>query len=409
MFHRIGAAAYRDNLDNTYSLCSLTGNPEKTFRSIHIAGTNGKGSVSYLIASVLQSAGFKGGLYTSPHLHKVNERICILNAQNRRAKDPFSGAIADEDFAAVVASLRPSVAAIQNKGEILTFFEVLTVAALCYFAKAKVDIVILETGLGGRLDATNAVDSLVAVITPVSLDHTAILGPDIEKIASEKAGIIKNSHQKVVIAPQEKDAMDVILKRCREFGVAPVIVSPEKYENEKISLKGRHQIMNAATAMEVVSILQTRGLKISDEAKRDGLKNVVWPGRFDLLSKDPDVIVDCAHNEASAKALADTLKQEYRDRRVILVLGTSEDKDAAGIFNSLKDNAAHIILTRAAHPRARTFTKEEGKLYLIDKPFEITDSVHKALDKALRLAEPKDVIVVTGSIFVVAEAMDCMK
>ena len=175
-----------------------------------MAGTKGKGSTCAFLAGILQEAGYTVGLYTSPHLHRVNERIRILNTDNLRSKDNFSGAISDEDLAAVLADLRPFAAAIQNRGDVLTFFEVLTVAALCYFAQRHVDVVILETGLGGRLDATNAVDSLVAVITPVSLDHTRILGTHLSQIAMEKAGIIKNTRQKVVVAPQEKEVMDIV-------------------------------------------------------------------------------------------------------------------------------------------------------------------------------------------------------
>jgi dihydrofolate synthase/folylpolyglutamate synthase len=288
----------------------------------------------------------------------------------------------------------------------LTYFEVLTVAALSYFARAKVDIVILETGLGGRLDATNAVDSGIAVITPVSFDHTRLLGSTLSQIASEKAGIIKSSFQKVVIAPQEKEVMDIVLDRCREFGIQPVLVNLEDHKDLKIGLKGKHQMVNAATAIEVAGILRTMGFKISDEAIRDGLKHVRWPGRFELLKRDPDVIVDCAHNGASAKALSETLTEEYPHRRVILVLGISEDKDAPAICNSLKKNIAHVLLTKAKHPRAHSFVAAECKDYFGDKSFEIIEDLPKALDKALQMASSEDVIIVAGSVFVVAEAMN---
>lgn len=394
------------HLNRIEKFLGLAGNPAKDLRIIHVAGTKGKGSSCAFLAGILQEAGYKVGLYTSPHLHRVNERIRILTADNIRSKDNFSGAINDDELASVLTTLRPFAAAIQNKGNILTYFEVLTVAALCHFAKAQVDVVILETGLGGRLDATNAVDSSVAVITPVSLDHTRILGSTLSQIASEKAGIIKNSHQKVVIAPQEKEVMDLMLQRCREFGVQPVLVSPEKYENLKIGLKGKHQILNAATAIEVGMILRSMEFKISDEAIREGVKNVFWPGRFELLSKDPDVIVDCAHNGASSKALSQTLKEVYPQRRIILVLGISQDKDAGAICNALKESVAYIILTKAHHPRAYSFKEAECKDYFSDKTFKIIESLPKALEKALQIAEAQDVVLVTGSIFVVAEAID---
>jgi dihydrofolate synthase/folylpolyglutamate synthase len=256
------------------------------------------------------------------------------------------------------------------------------------------------------LDATNAVDSSIAVITPVSFDHTRLLGATLSQIAFEKAGIIKSSFQKVVIAPQDNEVMDIILKRCREFGVQPVLVNLEDHKDLKMGLKGKHQMVNAATAIEAAGILRTMGFKISDEAMRDGLKYVRWPGRFELLKRSPDVIVDCAHNGASAKALSETLTEEYPHRRVILVLGISEDKDAAAICNSLKDNVAYVLLTKADHPRAHSFMEAECKDYFGEKPFEIIENLPKALDKALQMAKSQDVIVVAGSIFVVAQVMD---
>ena len=396
------------SLNRIQKLLDLAGNPAGNLKIIHVAGTKGKGSTCAFLAGILQEAGYKVGLYTSPHLHRVNERIRILNSENIRSKDNFSGAIDDQDLAGVLAFLRPFAAAIQNEGSILTYFEILTVAALRYFSKVQAEVAILETGLGGRLDATNAADSCVAVITPVSFDHTRILGPTLSQIASEKAGIIKNSHQKVVIAPQEKEAMDIVLARCREFGIHPALVSMENHENLKVGLKGRHQMINAATAIEAAGVLKTMGFKITDEAMKEGLKNVLWPGRFELLLSNPDVIVDCAHNAASSKALAQTLREAYPHRRVILVIGVSQDKDVGAICNSLKDNVAHIILTKARHPRAHSFKEAEGKDYFGGKPFEIIDSLPKALEKALQMADPQDVILVTGSIFVVAETIECL-
>ena len=402
--HKLRAEDF--NLNRIQKFLDLAGDPARNLKIIHVAGTKGKGSTCAFLAGILQEAGYKVGLYTSPHLHRVNERIRILNKDNILSKDNFSGAIDDQDLASVLTFLRPFAAAIQNEGNILTFFEVLTVAALCYFARAQAEVVILETGLGGRLDATNAVDSSIAVITPVSLDHTRILGSTLSKIASEKAGIIKNSNQKVVIAPQEKEAMDVVLARCREFGVEPVVVRPDKYEDLKIGLKGEHQKINAATAIEAATILKTMGFKITDEAVSEGLNHVRWPGRFELLRKAPEVVVDCAHNGASAQALAQTLMEAYPHRRVILVIGVSRDKDARAICNPLKDNVARVFLTKSSHPRAHLFTQAEGKDYFGGKPFEIIESLPKALEKALQIAGPQEVVLVMGSIFVVAEARD---
>jgi len=392
------------NLHRIHKFLDQAGNPSTHLKIIHVAGTKGKGSTCAFLASILQQAGLKVGLYTSPHLHKVNERIRILSPENINSQDPYAGSISDDEIGLIVNFLRPILARIQNDGVLITYFEVLTVVALCYFAKSQVDVVILETGLGGRLDATNAVNSSIAVITSISRDHTRILGDTIGKIAFEKACIIKSTHQNVVIAPQENEAMEVILDRCKEFGVQPIVVNNDKYDGIKIGLKGRHQIINAATAIEVVNILKTKGFNISDGAIKDGLEQVRWPGRFELIRKNPDVIVDCAHNDASAKTLSETLMQEYPKRRVILVLGISQDKDIASICKYLNNNATHIILTRAQHPRSHQFIPEEGKKYFGNKPVEIIDDLPKALEKALKIANPLDVILVTGSVFVVAEA-----
>ncbi|MDE2222122.1 MAG: bifunctional folylpolyglutamate synthase/dihydrofolate synthase [Candidatus Omnitrophica bacterium] len=376
----------------------------KDLKIIHVAGTKGKGSTCVFLARILQEAGCKAGLYTSPHLHRVNERIRILSRDNLKDKDPFCGAISDDELKDVLGFLRPYAAAIRNAGHILTYFEVLTVAALCYFVKAGVDVAVLETGLGGRLDATNAAESLIGVITPVSLDHTHILGDTLGKIAAEKAGIIKNTFQRVVVAPQEKEAMDVILRRCREFGVQPVLVDPNKYKDLKVGLKGGHQLLNAATAIETASLLKGMGFRISEAAIASGLKNIQWPGRFELLRQSPDVIVDGAHNEASARVLAETLKQEHPEGRVLMVLGISQDKDIGAISRALAGAGEHFILTKANHPRAYAFKEEECRKYFGGKTFEIIDHLPKAVSRALAIAQPQDVIVVAGSLFAAAEA-----
>ncbi len=388
------------NLDRIRELLDLAGDPAKHLKIIHVAGTKGKGSTCAFLASILHQAGYKVGLYTSPHLHRVNERIRVLDHR------PGDGCISDEELAVVLTRLRPLAAAVQNEGHIITYFEILTVAALLFFAGQKVDMVILETGLGGRLDATNAAPSLIAVITPISLDHVGILGPTLEKIAVEKAGIIKNSLQKVVIAPQDKEAMDVLLGRCREFGIQPHVVSLQGHENLKTGLKGRHQKLNAATALAALNILSGMGFEISAAAIAEGLKKVFWPGRFELLASRPDVIADGAHNKASASALVETLKEEYPGRRVVLILGVSKDKDVEGICAQLNSVAAEIILTKAVHSRAYSFVKAEGEKYFKGKPCELIGNLPQALEKALRMAGPEDVIVVTGSLFIVAEARE---
>jgi len=391
------------HLNRIEKFLDLAGNPAKALRIIHVAGTKGKGSTCLIMARILQEAGYNVGLYTSPHLHRLNERIRILSKDNVNSKDDFSGCITDEEIGFTVNFLRPFITQILNTGENLTYFEVLTVIALIYFSKNKVDVVVLETGLGGRLDATNAVDSKVAVITPISYDHTKILGSTLSKIAFEKAGIIKNLHQKVVIAPQEIDAMKVIVQRCQEFGIQPVIVPKENNPSLKISLAGEHQQINACVAIEAVKQL---GLKMDDEAIPKALKYLPWPGRFELLKNNPDVVADGAHNDASAKALAETMKEKYPHKKVSLILGISQDKDIATICKYLNPIASKIFLTKAKHPRAHTFVSQEAQNYFADKSVEIMDNLSIALEKALKQASQEDVILITGSVFIVAEARE---
>ncbi len=231
------------HLDRIKELLSALSHPETKLKIIHVAGTKGKGSTCAMIASILQQASFKVGLYTSPHLHRVNERIRILDKNNLHSKGDFTGSISDDQMARIINLIRPVVAVIENKGGFLTYFEVLTAIAAVYFAQEQVDFAVLETGLGGRLDATNAFDAGIAVITLISLHHMKILGNNLKQIAREKAGIIKSSRQKVVIAPQNEIAMEVLKDRCREVGVEPQMVHSTQHLT--IALKGEHQIINA--------------------------------------------------------------------------------------------------------------------------------------------------------------------
>ncbi len=403
----LGKASPHDfNLDRIQELLGYLDNPQSKLRIIHVAGTKGKGSTCAFLASILHHAGYKVGLYTSPHLHRVNERIRVLDPGNLKNREQFPGAIPDEALGLVLSNMRGHIAKIINEEGVLTYFEVLTAIAFDYFAKREVDVAIIETGLGGRLDATNAADALINVITPISLDHTHLLGNTLAAIAAEKAGIIKHTHSSVVIAPQEREAMDVLLRRCKEFGITPHLVNPAEIQDKHIALKGAHQTVNAATALAVVDLLKRGHAAISDEAITEGLKNIRWSGRFEEIRQDPTVVVDCAHNAASARALAQTLMDVYPYRPVILVLGVSEDKDVAAICNQLKDSATKIILTKANHPRAHCFNAKEAEDYFKGKAWSLEPDLKQALGKALKAAQQDDVILVTGSVFTVGQAME---
>jgi dihydrofolate synthase / folylpolyglutamate synthase len=392
------------NLSRIIELLDLLGNPQKDLKIIHVAGTKGKGSTCAFLSYILATAGYKVGLYTSPHLHHINERIRILDKQNAASHEDFAGSIADEQLDQVLNAIRPHIAAMKNRETFLTYFEVLTAAALYFFKQQNLDFVVLETGLGGRLDATNAADSLIAVITPISLDHVKILGDTISKIAFEKSGIIKNCKERVVIAPQEPEAMAVILNRCKEFGIPPIVVDVEKCNVGQTSLRGAHQKLNAATAMCVAQLLRHWAYKISDEDIAQGLKNTNWPGRFEMLRKMPIIIADGAHNQASAAALKQTVQQEYPGRHVVLVLALSSDKDIDGVASELKQISTKIILTKVNHPRAYTFSKEEAARLFDGTEWVITASMDEALSVAILKAQNDDIIIVAGSLFAVSEA-----
>jgi len=400
--HKLGGKEF--DLSRVSELLGLLGDPQKDLKIIHVAGTKGKGSTCAFLSHILAQAGYRVGLYTSPHLHRVNERIRILDKTVLERREDFAGCITDEQLALVVNHLRPHIAGMLNRGSFLTYFEVLTAAALYFFKQEKMDLVILEVGLGGRLDTTNAAPSAIAVITPVSLDHMKILGETIAKITAEKAGIIKNSRQQVVTAPQTAGAMSVIVNRCHEFGITPVLVEPGKYRDLKVPLKGDHQKVNAAVAVRTVELLRDQGYKINDEDIARGLKHTRWAGRFEVVRQEPLVIADGAHNAASARALAKTVRDEYPGRRVILVLGLSADKDAQAVAGELKDLGGIVILTKAGHARAYVFKPAQAQQLFPGRECAITANVKEALELALSKANKEDVIVVTGSLFIVAEA-----
>ena len=396
------------NLDRVKAALATLGNPQNNLKIIHVAGTNGKGSTCTMVASILAQAGFKVGLYTSPHLHKANERIRILDKHNLYSNDDFSGSISDEELAKLIEVFRPAISVVEHKGGFLTYFETLTILAAKHFFDQRVDFAIFETGLGGRLDATNALDSLIAVITPISLDHTKILGENLEQIAQEKAGIIKSLKQQVVLAPQKEAVMEVLKGHCKKFDIIPYLVHPLQYKYLNISLKGEHQLVNAACAFEVVRFLIERGFVINQEAITEGLKQVRWQGRFEIIKHKPTIIVDGAHNPASSEALAKTILDEYPNRRVILVFGLSADKDIKAVCEPLQGISNMVILTKANHPRSYRFTQEQAKEIFSEKEVILKENVNEALSIALSKANKDDVIVVTGSLFVVAEARKCI-
>ncbi len=423
---------YEKNVDYSYAqtfdlrrmrdFLKFLGSPQEALKVIHVAGSKGKGSTAVFIAYILRQAGFSVGLYTSPHLHDFRERIRILKPGIFTPLKPapeFEGQISQQALINLVVKLKPRIAAYyrQEKYGKFSFFEVYTALALLYFKHQKTDFVVLEAGLGGRLDATNAVSALVSVITPISYEHTQKLGKTLTLIAKEKAGIIKTKGALVITAAQNLAVRKVILERCKEFqGFLFEVGKQIKYWKTKSSftvkgrrrnytqlhlqLLGEHQIENAALAIGAVEGLGAYHFYISARAIRQGLAQSIWPGRCEVLSKKPYLVLDGAQNLASAQILKKALQDNFNYKKLILVLGISLDKDIFGICKVLEGLADKVILTQAKTKRAAPVAK-------IAKCFKtqpyLTHNIKAAQILARTLAKEDDLILVTGSLFVVGE------
>ncbi len=414
------------DLTRMRNLMDRLGNPQQHYPIIHIAGTKGKGSVSALCASTLKSAGYKVGLYTSPHLQEYTERIQI-NGET----------IPKDVFVELVEEIKPHGEVIQN----LTTFELTTAIGLLYFARQKVNAAVIEVGLGGRLDATNIVDPQVSVITTLSFDHMNVLGDTLAKIAYEKAGIIKPGRP-VISSPQKNEAGKVLEEIASERGSPLTLVgrdyryAPWQHSLEKqsllvwpadqqpvvdefietegkmgqkpvfldIPLLGYHQVENAATAYAALQVAKSTGFNINEAHIRQGFSQVVWPGRFEVLRRDPPVIIDSAHNSDSALKLRIALDDYLPGKPVILVFGASEDKDVHSMFSELLPRVTRVIATESFHPRAM----EAGKIVELAHQFgchaQSIVPLEDAFEAALHRAGNNTAVVVTGSIFIAAGA-----
>lgn len=384
-------------LSRIKKLLEAIGRPHEQLKIVHVAGTKGKGSTCAFTAYILREAGYRVGLYTSPHLHDVRERIRILEGKD---DGTFAGCISPAAFAQNLQAIKPAIEKLKG----LTYFEILTAMALYYFSRSKVDVVVLETGLGGRLDATNAVQSIVAAITPISLDHTQWLGKTLSQIAAEKAAIIKDRRQVAVIAPQEPVVRKFLNKHCAAHKVKSFFVNGTMKYNLAVPLAGKHQVINAATAIAIVEAFKDFGVSVSAAAIKRGIKHTRWPGRFEIVRKNPAVVLDCAHNPASAKSLVETVKTVFPGKKTVVVLGVSADKDVAGICRAFDKLGGEVILTKAAHPRAYVFKREDKKFFKRSK-----FSWAASLKEALRPSRAGKVTVVSGSIFTVAQARTLLR
>ncbi len=413
------ADSFTMSLDSMKSLLARLGNPQDGRRTVHITGSKGKGSTSTFIASILRHAGQKTALYISPHLSDYRERIQI-----------DSRLISEEEFAEEIERMRDAVEAEHGSGNgPIVNFGISTALFFQFAARQNVDWQVVEVGLGGRDDATNVMaDKDLAVITPISVEHAAILGSTPAEIASHKAGIIVPGSV-AVLAPQNDPAVKpVIEKRCRDVG-ADLADVRELYTYKfleldtgkqrgmcrgagrtiefELSLLGRHQIVNATVAVAAADALKARGLKISDEEIAAGLAAARLPGRLEVVGRRPLVVLDCAHNGESARVLRQALQETFSFRNCVLVLGVNRDKDVAAILDELAPISSRLIATRSLNPRAADPEDIASRAIAFGKGERmVTGSVTEAVAAALDLASAEDLICVTGSLYVVAEARE---
>ncbi len=404
-------------LANSHALMKAMGDPHRGFRTVHIAGTNGKGSTAAFIASMLQTAGYRVGLYTSPHLVSFTERIRI-NGQ------PISEAKVVELALRVRGSYRELCL---EPGKVLnpTFFEVTTVLAFTYFAQEAVDIAVIEVGMGGRLDSTNVITPLVSVITNIDMEHTEFLGNTLEQIAAEKAGVIKPGVPVVTGASQPEVLR--VLEEAAAASRSPLyclgrqfssrrLAAPggpvfnyhglsSAYDGLAVSLAGSYQVDNASLALAAVECLRHSGIEVPEDDLRQGLADARWEGRLERAALRPDIYLDGAHNPAAARVLAgeiQELKKAYR--QLILIIGILGDKDVSGVISRLIPLAERVIVTRPGYTRAMDLGLLAAEVRKIHSLVDTAETVSQAIIKAKTLSTPEDLILVTGSLYVVGEA-----
>ncbi len=381
-------------LENTRQLAALAGNPQEKLRFIHVAGTNGKGSTCAMLESIYRAAGLRVGLFTSPHLVSFRERIQV----NRQL-------ISENELVRLVEEIQPLLKQFPADNH-LTLFEVVTVMALKFFAEQHCDLVIWETGLGGRLDATNIVTPLASVITNIAFDHQQWLGDTLEKIAAEKAGIIKPEIP-VVTATNEKSALAVIEKFAREKNAPLTKVNPESRIQNPEPLLGEHQKINAALALATVEVLQKQ-ISVSEEKIREGLQNVNWPGRLQLIVKagGQKILLDGAHNVAGAKVLRAALEEYFGGEKPVLIFGALADKNWPDICRTLAPLAAKIFTVPVASARTAD-TRELAETFRSANP-QAEVLICKNLSEAINASKDEPFVVVTGSLYLVGEALELL-
>jgi len=401
-------------LERIEFLLEKVGNPERKLKVVHVGGTNGKGSTVAMITSILQSAGFKVGMYTSPHLSSYTERIVVNNQK-----------ISEEDIIRLFTEFKPIIDEMIAKGNQPTFPEVTTAMAFKHFFDRGVDYAVIEVGIGGRLDATNVVNPFVTVITNIGLEHTDILGNSIEEIAREKAGIIKEGVP-LITATEEEKAFSVFKKICEEKNCEIFRVNKDaKYERKGfdldgqkfdvnifgeelkdlfIPLLGEYQVVNASTAVAAVKLLKE---KIDGGEIREGLKNVKWPGRLEVVQKEPLVVLDCAKDPLAMRKLVDSVKKDFRYRKLTAVVSISKDKKIGLMIQRLAEVVDEFVFAKhKVQNRAVDIEILEKEAEKYSKSSITIEDVREAVRKTIDSSEKEDMVLVTGSIFTVAEARE---
>ena len=399
-------------LDRIRYIVDKLGNPEGRYRNIHVAGTNGKGTVCRLLSNILLEDGYHVGLYTSPHLYDIRERFIVDNK-----------IIEEEKLLEVISIVKPVVDKLIQKKIYPTYFEVTTAIAFQYFSMEDVDIAVIEVGMGGRSDATNIITPMVSIITNISLDHQQFLGETIEEIAFEKAGVIKNDIP--VITAADKKALKIIEKIAIEKNsplryikkdyirritknIDRQIFHIELERNYTIetSLLGSQQGENIAITLAAIEELRKQGLKISDESIKNGVRKTSNPGRMELISRKPLILLDGAHNIAGIKVLKENLL-DFNYDKLILVFGVLKDKNYSDMIDIISENADIIILTQPDTSRAFPV---DSLIKLVDetKKVYVTTKVRDAVDQALKVVGKKDMICITGSLYTVGEAREIL-
>lgn len=399
------------DLERIKFICEKLGNPQNNYKNVHVGGTNGKGSVCKFIGSILNSAGYTVGVYTSPHIQRFSERFIVENDE-----------ISEIEIVLLVEKIKPIVEEMIKNESIPTFFEITTAMAFGYFYDKKVDYAVIEVGLGGRFDATNIITPLVNVITNVTLEHQDRLGKTIKDIAFEKAGIIKENIP--VVTAAENIALAVIKKIAYEKNSSLTVVDKSSWEKTggninlqnftihgkikdysvKTRLPGIFQGENIALSLMCIEAMQMKGVYISDESIKEGVENTINPGRMEIIGFEPVILLDGAHNIAGMEALKNTILKDFVYDKLILVVGILSDKNVKEMVDIITSVADIVIVTKSSNIRASD--PETLKEYFKPKESTAKNSVSEALEYAKKIAKKQDMIVVTGSLFTVGEARD---